>query len=140
LLLYFDSLTHKKSVYAMRPATSAWFGRMVLRSSFLEILRVVLEEFNKLKSDLRNCKWRVLREHHKKPTWTDFKRFASLVQKWLFWRSCCEKGWHTSTAVGNETYLTDQNWRFRIVSNLFQVSETPRSFNGGSFFPFFFSS
>ena len=115
LLLYFDSWTHKGSMYAMRPATSAWFRRMVLRSSFFEILRVVWKEFNKLKSDLRNCKWGVLREHHKKPTWTDFKHFASLVQKWLFWSSCCEKGGHISTAVGNETPLTEQNWRFRIV-------------------------
>ena len=36
LLLYFDSLTHKESMYAMPQATSAGFRRMALRSNFLK--------------------------------------------------------------------------------------------------------
>ena len=36
LLLYFDSLTHKESMYAMPQATSAGFRRMALRSDFLK--------------------------------------------------------------------------------------------------------
>ena len=36
LQLYFDSLTHKESMYAMTKATSAGFRRMTLRSNFLK--------------------------------------------------------------------------------------------------------
>ena len=35
-LLYFDSLTHKESMYAISAATSAGFRRMALRSDFLK--------------------------------------------------------------------------------------------------------
>ena len=36
LLLYFDSLTHKESMYAISAATSAGFRRMALQSNFLK--------------------------------------------------------------------------------------------------------
>ena len=36
VLLYFDSLTHKESMYAMTKATLAGIRRMALRSSFLK--------------------------------------------------------------------------------------------------------
>ena len=37
LLLYFDFLTHKESMYAMRQATSAGLRRKALRSSFCKL-------------------------------------------------------------------------------------------------------
>jgi hypothetical protein len=36
-LLYFDILTHKESMYAMRQATSAGIRRKALRSSFCKL-------------------------------------------------------------------------------------------------------